>query len=98
MGFIPICLKKVEGKDNERTIQEVVFESVATELGSVATKTATRFGITMAGRILGGVAGSVIPSVGTIIGAVVGAWIAGKIEEWWFNENSLESSQIDNEN
>ena len=96
-GLYSYLFKKVEGKDNERAIQEVVFESVATELGSVATKTATRFGITMAGRILGGVAGSVIPSVGTIIGAVVGAWIAGKIEEWWFNENSLESSQIDNE-
>ena len=96
-GLYSYLFKKVEGKDNERAIQEVVFESVATELGSIATKTATRFGITMAGRILGGVAGSVIPSVGTIIGAVVGAWIAGKIEEWWFNENSLESSQIDNE-
>ena len=98
-GLYSYLFKKVEGKDNERAIQEVVFESVATELGSVATKTATRFGITMAGRILGGAAGSAFPIVGTIIGAVAGTLIAGAINDVIFEEEDeqLQKDKAENE-
>ena len=99
-GIFSYLFKKVEGKDNERAIKEVVFETAATEIGgtafrkvitsqttkTLATKTASRLGITMAGRILGGYVGSVIPIAGTIVGAIAGAWLAGKVEEWWFSE------------
>ena len=112
-GIPSYLFKKAEGKDNERAIKEVVFETAATEIGGItfqkaitsqttktlATKTASRIGITMAGRILGGYVGSVIPIAGTIIGAVVGAWLAGKIEEWWFAEedSKLAKDKAENE-
>ena len=80
-GIFSYLFKKAEGKDNERAIKEVVFETAATEIGGttfrkaitnqtakkLATKTASRLGITMAGRILGGYVGSVIPIAGTIV-------------------------------
>ncbi|WP_300827491.1 N-acetylmuramoyl-L-alanine amidase [Helicobacter sp. UBA3407] len=112
-GIFSYLFKKVEGKDNERAIKEVVFETAATEIGgtafrkvitsqttkTLATKTASRLGITMAGRILGGYVGSVIPIAGTIVGAIAGAWLAGKVEEWWFSEEDkqLEKDKAENE-
>lgn len=112
LEFLPIFLKN-EGKDNERAIKEVVFEAAATEIGGItfkkaitsqtaktlATRTASRLGITMAGRILGGYVGSVIPIGGTIVGAIAGAWIAGKIEELWFSEedSKLAKDKAENE-
>ena len=115
-GVFSYLFKKAEGKDNERAIKEVVFE---TALGvgiaeiakskygiaskevakQIATKTASRLGITMAGRILGGYVGSVIPIAGTIVGAIAGAWLAGKVEKWWFSEEDkqLEKDKAENE-
>ena len=102
-GIPSYLFKKAEGKDNERAIKEVVFETAATEIGGItfqkaitsqtaktlATRTASRLGITLGSRILAGAAtgaafGSSIPIAGTIVGAIVGAWIAGKAEEWLF--------------
>lgn len=104
-GIPSYLFKKAEGKDNERAIKEVVFETAATEIGGItfqkaitsqtaktlATRTASRLGITLGSRILAGAAtgaafGSSIPIAGTIVGAIVGAWIAGKAEEWLFAE------------
>lgn len=99
-GIFSYLFKKVEGKDNERAIQEVIFETAAIEIGGATTKAiTTRLGIAMAGRILGSAVGSVIPVGGTIIGAVAGAWLAGKVEKWWFSDEdkALESAQAENE-
>ncbi|TLE07594.1 hypothetical protein [Helicobacter bilis] len=107
-GIFSYLFKKAEGKDNERAIKEAVFETAATEIGGTAfrkvitsqtTKTASRLGITMAGRILGGYVGSAIPIAGTIVGAIAGAWLAGKIEEWWFSEEdkALAEAKAENE-
>ncbi len=112
-GIPSYLFKKAEGKDNERAIKEVVFETAATEIGGItfqkaiksqatkqiATRTASRLGITMAGRILGGYVGSVIPIGGTIVGAIAGAWLAGKIEEWWYadEDSKLAKDKAENE-
>ncbi|MBZ7965003.1 hypothetical protein, partial [Campylobacter sp. 2457A] len=104
-GIFSYLFKKAEGKDNERAIKEVVFETGVGMLAThkitkqLATRVATRFSITMAGRILGGYAGSLVPVAGTIVGAVVGGWIAGKIEEWWFSDEdqALAEAKAENE-
>ncbi|RDU60222.1 hypothetical protein CQA53_11000 [Helicobacter didelphidarum] len=111
-GIFSYLFKKVEGKDNERAIKEVIFETGVTwgmgKIGKkivtaeatkqIATRTATRLGITMAGRILGGYVGSVIPIAGTIGGAVAGAWIAGKIAEWWYADEDAQLAKDKAEN
>lgn len=108
-GIFSYLFKKVEGKDNGRAIGEVILETsvgyiathelTAKTTKTLATKTASRLGITMAGRILGGYVGSVIPIAGTIVGAIAGAWLAGKVEEWWFSEEDkqLEKDKAENE-
>ena len=116
-GIPSYLFKKAEGKDNERAIKEVVFETAATEIGGItfqkaitsqtaktlATRTASRLGITLGSRILAGAAtgaafGSSIPIAGTIVGAIVGAWIAGKAEEWLFadEDEQLEKDKAHN--
>lgn len=108
-GIFSYLFKKVEGKDNGRAIGEVILETsvgyiathelTAKTAKTLATRTTSRLGITMAGRILGGYVGSVIPIGGTIVGAIAGAWIAGKVEEWWFSEEDkqLEKDKAGNE-
>lgn len=108
-GIFSYLFKKVEGKDNGRAIGEVILETsvgyiathelTAKTAKTLATRTTSRLGITMAGRILGGAVGSVIPVGGTILGAIAGAWLAGKAEEWWFSEEDkqLEKDKAENE-
>lgn len=108
-GIFSYLFKKVEGKDNGRAIGEVILETsvgyiathelTAKTAKTLATRTTSRLGITMAGRILGGAVGSVIPVGGTILGAIAGAWLAGKAEEWWFSDEdkALESAKVENE-
>lgn len=108
-GIFSYLFKKVEGKDNGRAIGEVILETsvgyiathelTAKTAKTLATRTASRLGITMAGRILGSYVGSVIPIGGTIVGAIAGAWLAGKVEEWWFSEEDkqLEKDKAENE-
>ena len=108
-GIFSYLFKKVEGKDNGRAIGEVILETsvgyiathelTAKTAKTLATRTTSRLGIVMAGRILGGAVGSVIPVGGTILGAIAGAWLAGKAEEWWFSDEdkALESAKVENE-
>ena len=108
-GIFSYLFKKVEGKDNGRAIGEVILETsvgyiathelTAKTAKTLATRTASRLGITMAGRILGSYVGSVIPIGGTIVGAIAGAWLGGKVEEWWFSEEDkqLEKDKAENE-
>ncbi|WP_210669945.1 hypothetical protein, partial [Helicobacter fennelliae] len=76
-GVIAYLFKKVEGKGDGRAAGEATLEFIASWQGGnlggyatqkLATKTASRLGIVMAGRILGGAVGSVIPVGGTILG------------------------------
>ncbi|TLD97182.1 hypothetical protein LS80_007010, partial [Helicobacter trogontum] len=89
-GVIAYLFKKAEGKSDGRAAGEATLEFIASWQGGnlggyatqkLATKAASRFGITMAGRILGGYVGSVIPIGGTIVGAIAGALIAGVIND-----------------
>lgn len=104
-GVIAFLFKKeAEGKSIERATTETALEFTTSYFGgmggkALATRVATRFSITMAGRILGGYAGSLVPIAGTIVGAVAGGWIAGKIEEWWFSDEvqALAEAKAENE-
>lgn len=103
--FFSYLFKKTERKDDERAIKEVVFETAvgvaitSQTTKTLATKTASRLGIAMAGRILGGYVGSAAPIVGTIIGAVAGALIAGVINDAIFAEedSKLAKDKAENE-
>lgn len=104
-GVIAFLFKKeAEGKSIERATTETALEFTTSYFGgmggkALATRVATKFSITMAGRMLGGYAGSLVPIAGTIVGAVAGGWIAGKIEEWWFSdeEQALAEAKAENE-
>ena len=109
-GVIAYLFKKAEGKSDKRAAGEATFEFIASWQGgniggyagnvtkTLATRTTSRLGITMAGRILGGYVGSVIPIGGTIVGAIAGAWLAGKVEEWWFSEEDKQLAKDKAEN
>lgn len=104
-GVIAFLFKKeAEGKSIERATTETALEFTTSYFGgmggkALATRVATKFSITMAGRMLGGYAGSLVPIAGTIVGAVAGGWIAGKIEEWWFSDEdqALAEAKAENE-
>ena len=113
-GVIAYLFKKAEGKSDKRAAGEATFEFIASWQGgniggyagnvtkTLATRTTSRLGITMAGRILGGYVGSVIPIggtiVGTIIGAVAGALIAGVVNDIIFAEENKALAEAKAEN
>lgn len=87
-GMLSYFLKKIEGKENQRAMQEVALETMVSEVGGkignysatrlvtskLATRTATKIGISLGSRILAGAtAGATIGSGFPIVGTIVGA-------------------------
>ncbi|MGX2973179.1 GlsB/YeaQ/YmgE family stress response membrane protein [Helicobacter sp. T3_23-1059] len=105
VGIFSYLFKKVEGKDDERAIQETIFESsvsyafskIGKSIGisakQVAKKSATKAGISIASRILAGNAtGATIGTSFPIVGTIVGAVVGAFIAgfaEDWYFDEGV---------